>query len=107
VNSKKFAIVKIYGRQYRVSEGDVIKTSKIDAAEGTELPFHDVLAGSNGELFSVGAPTLKDAQVTAKVLSHGRDKKVLVFKYLRKNENKKMRGHRQQFTKLSIMNVQF
>lgn len=106
MSAKKFAIVKIYGRQYQVSEGDTIKTSKIDAAEGTELPFNEVLAVSNGDQFQVGAPMLNGASVTAKVVSHGRHDKVLVFKYLRKNENKKMRGHRQPFTTLSITSVQ-
>jgi len=106
VNSKKFAVVKIQGRQFKVSEGDIINAAKFEAEEGTELPFTEVLAGSNGEEFRVGAPLLDDAKVTAKVLSHARHDKILVFKYLRKNENKKLRGHRQPYTKLSITSVQ-
>lgn len=107
MNAKKYAVVKIQGRQFKVSEGDVIKAAKFDAPEGTELPFEEVLAASNGEDFLVGTPTLEGAKVTAKVVAHDRHEKILVFKYLRKNERKKLRGHRQPYTQLSITSVQF
>ncbi len=106
MNAKKYAVVKIQGRQFKVAEGDVIKAAKLDAAEGTELPFEEVLAGSNGDDFLVGAPLLSGAKVTAKVVEHARHDKILVFKYLRKNKSKKLRGHKQPYTKLSITSVQ-
>ncbi|BBH51966.1 50S ribosomal protein L21 [Fluviispira sanaruensis] len=101
-----YAVVNIFGRQYKVAEGDKIKASYIEADVGTTLPFSEVLMINKAGELKVGAPTISGAKVTAQVVAHGREDKVLVFKYLRKNKSKKMHGHRQPFTTLSITHIE-
>ena len=101
-----FAIVKLHGRQYKVTEGETIKAQFIEAEEGTVLPFSEVLILNDGSNLKVGAPIVPNAKVTTKVVSHGREDKILVFKYLRKNKSKKMQGHRQPFTLLSVTGIE-
>ena len=106
MSQKKFAIVKCHGRQYKVSEGETIKTQLLELAEGAELSLSEVLVVSDTAGTKLGAPYVQNAKVSAKVVSHGRDDKVLVFKYLKKNKSKKMYGHRQPFTLLSITSIE-
>ena len=103
--SAKYAVVNVFGRQFKVKEGQSIKTSLCENEIGETLVFPEVLLVSDSAGTKIGAPLLSGAKVTAKVQSHGREDKVLVFKYLRKNKHKKTVGHRQPFSTLSIEKI--
>jgi large subunit ribosomal protein L21 len=106
--SKKYAIVNVFGRQIKVSEGDVIQAAFTNSEIGTKLTFDNVVLSSDGAgSTKVGSPYLAGAKVTATVKEQVKAKKVLVFKYLNKNKLKKMRGHRQPYTMLTVDSVSF
>ncbi|MCH5339796.1 MAG: 50S ribosomal protein L21, partial [Acetatifactor sp.] len=87
-----YAIIATGGKQYKVSEGDVIKVEKLDAEAGNTVTFDRVIAVSDGTL-KVGEDAAK-ASVTATVMEQGRGKKVIVYKYKRKTGYHKKNGHR-------------
>ena len=99
-----FAIIVTGGKQYKVQEGDVIFIEKLNAAEGEEVKFEEVLAVS-GDSFVTGKPTVEGAYVTANVVKNGKGKKIHILKYKAKKNEKKKIGHRQPFTKLQINKV--
>lgn len=99
-----YAIIATGGKQYKVSEGDIITIEKLGAEPGSTVTFDQVLAVSNGEL-KVGSPTVADATVTASVVKEGRGKKVIVYKYKRKTGYHKKQGHRQSFTQVKIEKI--
>ena len=99
-----YAIIATGGKQYKVSEGDVIRVEKLGASEGETVTFDQVLAVNDGEL-SVGAPTVAGASVTATVVFEGKAKKVIVYKYKSKTGYHKKQGHRQQFTQVKIEKI--
>jgi large subunit ribosomal protein L21 len=101
-----YAVVNIFGRQFKVSVGDKVKANFVDADIGTTLPFSEVLMLNQAEELKIGAPYVSGAKVTAEVLNHGREDKILVFKYLRKHKSKKMYGHKQPYTMLSIKAIE-
>ena len=76
-----YAIIKTGGKQYKVSEGDVLQVEKLDAEKGAKVEFDEVLAIVNDEGVNVGKPTVKGAKVTAEVVEHGKGPKILIFKY--------------------------
>jgi len=96
-----YAIIATGGKQYKVSEGDVIEVEKLDAAEGDTVTFDQVLAVGSDKLV-VGDPTVASASVNGKVLKQGRGKKVIVYKYKPKSGYHKKNGHRQAFTQVQI-----
>ena len=96
-----FAVIETGGKQYKVSEGDVIYVEKIDVADGEVVTFDKVLAVA-GESFQAGAPYVEGATVTATVVKTGKGKKIYVMKYKAKKNEKKKIGHRQYFTKVQI-----
>ena len=98
-----YAIIATGGKQYKVSEGDVIKVEKLGNAVGETVTFDQVLAVSN-EGLKVGSD-VADATVTASVLGNGKAKKVIVYKYKRKTGYHKKNGHRQQFTAVKIEKI--
>ena len=95
-----YAIIATGGKQYKVSEGDVIKVEKLDAEAGNTVTFDRVIAVSDGTL-KVGEDAAK-ASVTATVMEQGRGKKVIVYKYKRKTGYHKKNGHRQAYTQVKI-----
>ena len=95
-----YAIIATGGKQYKVSEGDVIKVEKIDAEPGTTVTFDQVVAVSDKELKV--ADDVKDASVTATVMEQGKFRKVIVYKYKRKTGYHKKNGHRQAYTQVKI-----
>lgn len=106
----QYAIIKTGGKQYKVKVGDIIKIEKITANEKQEIIFDDVLLifdEENGEVkdFKIGKPKIESAQVKAKVVEQGRDKKVTVIKYKPKIRYKKKYGHRQPYTKIEITDI--
>ena len=98
--SHMYAIIATGGKQYKVSEGDVIKVEKLDAEAGNTVTFDQVIAVSD-ETLKVGDAVAK-ATVTATVMEQGRGKKVIVYKYKRKSGYHKKNGHRQAYTKVQI-----
>ncbi|HIU67470.1 MAG TPA: 50S ribosomal protein L21, partial [Candidatus Caccomorpha excrementavium] len=89
------------GKQYKVSEGDIIKVERLGAAAGEAVTFDQVLAVSDGEL-KAGNPTVAGASVSATVVEEGKGKKVIVYRYKRKTGYHKKNGHRQIYTAVKI-----
>lgn len=101
-----YAIVEIRGKQYKVQEGDIVFVDRMDEIEeGKEVTFDKVLFLSDGKKITVGENTVKGAKVKATVIGHGKSKKILVFKYKAKKNERKMRGHRQPYTKIQIEKI--
>ena len=98
------AIIVTGGKQYTVSEGDVLYIEKLEAEAEATVKF-DVLAVLDGENSKIGAPVVEGATVEAKVLKTGKAKKVIVFKYKSKKNEKKKQGHRQPYTKVEITKI--
>lgn len=99
-----YAIIATGGKQYKVEEGDVIKVEKLDAKVGESFTFDQVLIVNNGEV-KVGDPTVAGASVEASVVSEGRGKKVIVYRYKRKSGYHKKNGHRQSYTEVKIEKI--
>ena len=97
-----YAIIVTGGKQYKVSEGDIIFVEKLEAEEGSEYTFDQVLAVSGNDGIVVGKPTVAGASVKANVVKNGKGKKIYVFKYKSKKNEKKKIGHRQPYTKVQI-----
>ena len=99
-----YAIIATGGKQYKVSEGDIITIEKLGVEAGEKVTFDQVLAVSDNEL-KVGDPTVKGATVEASVVKEGRGKKVIVYKYKRKTGYHNKNGHRQAFTQVKIEKI--
>jgi large subunit ribosomal protein L21 len=99
-----FAIIETGGKQYRVSEGDVLKVEKI--SDSGSVTFDKVLMVSDGDKISVGNPFLSSAKVTADIVGNGKSEKVLVFKMRPRKNYRKTRGHRQPYTEVKIKGIQ-
>ncbi|MFC3052745.1 50S ribosomal protein L21 [Kordiimonas pumila] len=100
-----FAVVKTGGKQYRVTEGDVIKVEKLDGETGKSIVLGDVLMLGDDKGVKVGEPLLKDVSVTAEVLEQKKDKKIVVFKKKRRQNYRRKRGHRQEITVLRVTGI--
>ena len=96
-----YAIIATGGKQYKVSEGDIIKVEKLGVDAGETVTFDQVLAVNNVEL-SIGCQTVAGATVTGTVVKEAKAKKVIVYKYKRKTGYHKKNGHRQLFTEIKI-----
>lgn len=101
-----YAIVTIAGQQFKVQENKPLFVHRLEAGEGETVSFDQVLLVENNGSVRVGAPVLSGATVTAKVLSHLKGDKVIVFKKKRRKGYQKSNGHRQQFTKIQIESIQ-
>ena len=99
-----YAIIATGGKQYKVSEGDIITIEKLGKNEGDKVTFDQVLA-IGGDSLKVGTPTVDGASVEASVVKEGRAKKVIVYKYKPKTGYHKKNGHRQPFTKIKIEKI--
>lgn len=100
-----FAVVNIKGHQFKVAENAQYFVPKLEAEIDADLKFDSVLLFNDGKASKVGAPYLKGMTVTAKVLEHVKDDKVIIFKKKRRTGYKKKRGHRQQLTKIEITKI--
>lgn len=99
------AIIKTGGKQYVVSPGQKIKIEKLSKKEGEEAIFDEVLLLEKDGKLEIGKPVVKGAKVKGKVLSHGKNKKIIAFKYKAKKRYKVKKGHRQPFTEVEISGV--
>ncbi|HOB19435.1 MAG TPA: 50S ribosomal protein L21 [Candidatus Atribacteria bacterium] len=100
-----YAVIRTGGKQYRVQEGDVLTVEKLDAQEGSTVTFDEVLALSTNDGFKAGTPVVEGAAVEAKVVGHGKGKKIIVFKYKPKKNYRRTQGHRQPYTKVQITRI--
>ncbi len=100
-----YAIVDIAGQQFKVEKGDKFFVHRLINDEGSEVSFDKVLLIDNDGNVKIGKPTIKDAVVKAKVLTHLKDDKVLVFKKKRRKGYKKLQGHRQQLSEIEIQDI--
>ena len=101
-----FAVIQTGGKQYKVSEGDVLFIEKIEAEADETVKFDSVLAVSDDNGFKVGTPYVAGASVEAKVVKQGKGKKIYVIKYKPKKNEKKKMGHRQLYTKIEITKIE-
>ncbi|WP_296970766.1 50S ribosomal protein L21 [Tepidanaerobacter sp. EBM-38] len=101
-----YAVIETGGKQYRVSEGDIIQVEKLPADVGESIEIDKVMALSADNGLKVGKPWLENAKVTAKVLRHGKSDKIIVFKYKPKKNYRKRQGHRQPFTEIQIEKIE-
>lgn len=101
-----YAIIETGGKQYRVSEGEVIFIEKLEALEEEVVQFDRVLTVVNNGEVVVGKPVVAGATVTGKVVSHGKGKKIFIFKYKAKSNYRIRQGHRQPFTKVLIEKIE-
>ena len=99
-----YAIIETGGKQYKVQTGDVIYIEKVANEEGSSIEFNNVLAIS-GDTYTIGNPLVKGAKVCGTVLAQGRAKKVIVYKYKAKKNERKKNGHRQDYTKVQIDDI--
>ncbi len=101
-----YAVIVTGGKQYRVSEGDVVFIEKLDAEVDSTVKFDQVLAVGKEDGVVVGAPNVEGAVVTGKVLKNGKAKKITVFTYRPKKGSARKMGHRQPYTKVEIQSIQ-
>ena len=100
-----YAIIETGGKQYRVQEGDVVFIEKLAVEEGAPFVFDKMLAVSNDGQLSTGSPILAGVTVSAKILAHGKEKKVIIFKYKAKKTERRKNGHRQPYTRVQIEKI--
>ena len=100
-----YAIIESCGKQYKVAEGDVVFFEKLDVEEGKKVTFDNVVLVSDDKKVEVGAPYVKGVKVEGKVVSHGKGKKILVYKYKAKKNYRRTQGHRQPYTKVEITKI--
>jgi len=100
-----YAIIESCGKQYKVAEGDVVFFEKLDAEEGKKVTFDKVVLVSEDGKVQVGNPYVKSVKVEGKVVSHGKAKKILVYKMKPKKNYRRMQGHRQPYTKVEITSI--
>ena len=100
-----YAIIEACGKQYKVQKGDVVFFEKLDTEEGKTITFDKVVLVSDEGKVQIGAPYVKGAKVEGTVVSHGKGKKIIVFKYKAKKNYRRTRGHRQPYTKVEITSI--
>ena len=100
-----YAIIEACGRQYKVEENETIFFEKLDGEEGKNVTFDKVILLSDNGNVQIGNPYVKDAKVEGKIISHSKGKKILVYKYKPKKNERKTRGHRQEYTKVEITSI--
>ena len=100
-----YAIIESCGKQYKVTEGDVVFFEKLDSEEGKKVTFDKVVLVSDDKKVEVGAPYVKGVKVEGKVVEHGKAKKILVYKYKAKKNYRRTQGHRQPYTKVEITKI--
>lgn len=99
-----FAVIKTGGKQYKVTQGDILEVEKLESKDG-KISIEEVLLIADGDKVTVGIPFVKGASVAAKVLEDGKGEKKMVFRYHNKTRYRKKKGHRQPFTKIEITKI--
>ena len=104
-SASMYAVIKTGGKQYRVTEGDVLRVEKLEADAGSSVKFDQVLLVADGDDVKVGAPMLKGGSVSGEVVSQGRDRKIEVIKFKRRKDYQRHYGHRQHYTEVRITGI--
>jgi large subunit ribosomal protein L21 len=100
-----YAVVETGGKQYKVSAGETVEVEKLPFEVGERVELDRVLLVADGDEVRVGQPTVEGAKVLATVVGHGKDKKVIIFKYMPKERYRRKKGHRQFHTQLKIEQI--
>ena len=100
-----YAIINIAGKQYKASKGQNIRVPKIDKELGTTFKVDEVLFIDDGNSIHIGKPNLEEASVTASIVNHGRDRKILVYKKKRRKGYQRKNGHRQWYSKIKVNSI--
>ncbi len=100
-----YAVFRTGGKQFRAQPGQRLRVPALEAEPGSTVTFEDVLLASSGEDVSVGTPVLEGARVTAEVLRHSKDRKIIVFKRKRRKGHRRKHGHRQKFTEIRVGDI--
>lgn len=101
-----YAIIETGGKQYRVQEGETLYLEKLPAVAEETVEISKVLAVVKDDGLVVGTPFVPDAKVLLKVVRHGRDKKIVVYKYKAKKNYRRKQGHRQAFTQVTVEKIE-
>jgi len=101
-----YAVIKTGGKQYCVTPGEQLQVEKIPGEVGDAVTFDQVLLTSEGDAVQVGRPFIENAKVVARIARHGKGRKIVVFKYKRRKNYRRKRGHRQPFTLIRIENIE-
>ena len=99
-----YAVIRTGGKQYRVSEGDTLRVEKLTGDVGSTIDISDVLM-LGGDSPKIGKPIVAGASVKAEILAHNKAKKVIVFKFKKRKNYRKKRGHRQQYTEIKVTGI--
>ncbi|MCU0619098.1 MAG: 50S ribosomal protein L21 [Gemmatimonadaceae bacterium] len=100
-----YAIIRTGGKQFRVTAGQALRVPTLLGDAGSTVEFNEVLLGSDGQTARIGVPTLAGAKVTAQIVKHGLDDKIVVFKFKRRKNYARKQGHRQGFTEVRITDI--
>lgn len=100
-----YAVIKTGGKQYRVTEGDVVNVEKLAGEPGAKIEIEEVLAVGEGEGIKIGTPVVAGARVVAEILAQDKGKKVIIYKKKRRKGYDKRTGHRQLFTSIKIQEI--
>ncbi len=100
-----YAVIENGGKQYRVAEGEKVRLEKFAGGDGEDVMIKEVLVVNDGNSTIIGTPYVDGAYIQGKVVSQGRAKKVIVFKYRRRKDYKKKNGHRQPFTEMLVEKI--
>ena len=100
-----YAVFRTAGKQFRAEKGVTLRVPKLEGEPGSKVTFEDVLLSGGTEKVKAGTPTVKGAKVTAQIVRHGKDDKVIVFRFKRRSNYRRKTGHRQDFTEIKITEV--
>ena len=100
-----YAIIRSGGKQFRAEPGKTIRVPSLTAEPGEKVTFDDVLVAATDDGLQIGAPSVSGAAVTGEVVRHGKDKKVIIFKWKRRKNYRRKAGHRQDFTEVRISDI--
>ncbi|MGQ9510214.1 MAG: 50S ribosomal protein L21 [Thermodesulfobacteriota bacterium] len=100
-----FAVLRTGGKEYRVSEGDIIRIEKVEGKIGDIVTLKEILMVGQGDQIQIGNPTVSQAQVTGEIVQQVKGKKVLTYKMKRRKNYRRMKGHRQHYTYLKINEI--
>ena len=100
-----YAVIRTGGKQYRVSPGELLRIESLSGEVGNDVAFSEVLLTAVDGEIQVGTPLVTGATVTARVVQHGKEKKILVFKKKRRKNYRRRQGHRQHFTAVQIKTI--
>lgn len=104
--ARMYAIIENGGKQYKVSEGDILRLEKLNAEVDSVIDAEKVLLVNDGSGVKVGTPTVDGAKVSLKVVEHGKDKKIIVYKFKAKKNYRRKQGHRQPYTEVVVEKIQ-